>query len=276
MAQNTQQKQIEAKPSTTKLPPEEQQRSSFGRGRLHPRRLVGLYELERIGVNTKKLAEDSTRNELAFSSVVGLFTAAVLLPPLVSPGNAFEPAIASVACSLLFVWAVDALALENRFSAIFQSSIQDQRRVSRHEAGHFLCAYLSGIVVEEYSMTVLDAMRAGRPLAGLLLEESDDIDGLACIGMAGIAGESLSFGDSQGGAADMQELAKVLLPNVDPAHPPRSVKNMMRWGLLQAATLIIDHWKAFEKLSEAMTEKKSVAECVAIIEQHVNRFSLVP
>ena len=253
-----------------------QEASAFGRGRLHPRRLVGLYELERLGVNTRKLNEDSTRNEMAFGSVTGLFVAAVLLPPLLIPGNNFEPAIASVAFALLFAWAVDNLALENRFSSIFLSSIQDQNRVARHEAGHFLCSYLTGVSVEDYSMTYLDAMRAGRPISGLVLAETDDIDAIATIGMGGIAGESLTFGDSEGGGSDIQELSKLLIPNADPLHPPRSVKNMLRWGLLQAATLILDHWTAYEKLSEAMLAKKPISECTDIMEKNVNRIQLLP
>ena len=88
-----------------------------------------------------------------------------------------------------------------------------------HEAGHFLIAYLLGILPIAYTLSSLDAFRRFGALnvqAGCRFADSGfqrevstgsikaaSLGRFACIALAGVCSEYLKFGKSEGGLADI-------------------------------------------------------------------------
>lgn len=76
--------------------------------------------------------------------------------------------------------------------------------------------------------------------------------------MAGIAAENLVYNNAQGGADDINKLRKVLTPIGFSATAQEQKK---RFSLLQAKTILEEHWTAYEALVIAMQQRVSVDEC---------------
>ncbi len=257
--------------------------SSFGRGVRFPKRLVGLYELERLGVDTKNFIAPNSREELGFSVAIAVTVIFTIFVPLVSPNvNLETPAALLIAAAMVF-WAVDTLGLDGIISRAVSAMIQDRRRVAMHEAGHFLVSYLLGIGVTGYEL--LSAKRILTSLTGPELTPGVQIDTgerkldaylLSAVGMAGIAAEVVHYGKSEGGAEDMAEVsrhAKELSPGT---MTEADLKRVCRWGLMQGVTLIQAHRDALLALTDAMLDGRSVEECTALIDASVTESNLKP
>ncbi|KAK1315773.1 hypothetical protein QJS10_CPA05g00905 [Acorus calamus] len=92
----------------------------------------------------------------------------------------------------------------------------------QHEAGHFLIAYLLGVLPKDYTLTSLEALRktgslnvqAGTSFVDFeFLEEvnmgklsSKMLDKFSCIALAGVATEYLLYGYAEGGLADINQV----------------------------------------------------------------------
>jgi hypothetical protein len=98
------------------------------------------------------------------------------------------------------------------------------------------------------------------------LAAAEDCWAVAAVGMAGIAGECLEYGCSEGGVADMQEVCG-LVRGREPEGGEAAARRVARWGLLQAALLLTQHAEAHRRLAEAMREGRSVEECFGVIER---------
>lgn len=241
--------------------------ASYGRGLRFPRRLVGLYELRRLGVVPEKLIVPNSRDEVAVSALVGLGAAATLAVPFISPWVQAEGAVASVIAAGLTLWAVDTLALQGALARKASLAIQNRGRVATHEAGHFLVAHLLGVRVRGY------ALPSGTPDAGVDVDTGTaDAFTLAALALAGIAAEVVAFGASEGGAADMEDAARVARK----ASPDESQRKVIyRWGLMQAVSLLKVHRTALDELAVAMREGRGVDDCAKIIDAHVDAEALV-
>jgi hypothetical protein len=159
-------------------------------------------------------------------------------------------------------------------------SPEHRDRVIRHEAGHFLVAHLLDIPVTGYTLSAWEAFRQGQPGQGGVSVDSRDLetglvqgipdlllDRYCTVWMAGIAAETLVYGEATGGADDRQTFRQFWgqLQRSDAEGAQKE-----RWASLQAKNLIQTHWQAYEALIAAMEEHAPVESCRQAIEQLPN------
>jgi hypothetical protein len=158
-------------------------------------------------------------------------------------------------------------------------SPEHRARVLRHEAGHFLVAHLLKIPVTGYTLSAWEAFRLKQPGQGGVSfgsQELDEelergtlsahlIDRFCTVWMAGIAAETLTYGNAEGGADDRQKF-RLLWAQL--RRPDSEGEQKERWAALQAKTLIQTNWAAYEALVAAMEQRDSVEFCFQAIEHH--------
>lgn len=253
--------------------------SCFGRGEQFPRRTVGLYELEREGVNPSKLLDDSKMDGNIYFVLAGLVVAMLLIVPPLFFHISIEWPLAGAIAVLLSAWAVDVLALNSAVSRALSISLQDAERIAHHEAGHFLVGYLLGFRIDDYCIPTSAAILNG---AGDELgvrygnsPASGDAHSVAAVGMAGIAAEVIKYGVSEGGTEDMADVSRSIRAcNASRDLHPERRKMVLRWGLIEAVLLLKQHSAALDALREAMLERLSTEQCIQVIERHVSRDQL--
>ena len=84
--------------------------------------------------------------------------------------------------------------------------------------------------------------------------------------MAGAVAEAIAFDKAKGGNADLIELQKVF-QKCEQFLGAEKQQDMTRWGALTAYRLLNENKAKLDLLVQAFSQKKSVAECVAIVEQ---------
>ncbi|UBF26590.1 ATP-dependent Zn protease [Kovacikia minuta CCNUW1] len=212
--------------------------------------------------------------------VVALFTFTSLLGPFVHV-SPMVPAIAAFGC--LGLAALDTWSWQGQGSTLLLDwfagfSAQHRDRVVRHEAGHFLVAQQLGIPVTGYALNAWEAMRQGHAGNGGVRFDVQEIeaelqqgtlsaqllDRYCTIWMAGIAAETIVYGNVAGGGDDRQKLRAVL---TQLGLPVAAVMQKERLAILQAKTLLQEQESAYEALVEAMTQKASVENCVQAIDK---------
>ena len=162
-------------------------------------------------------------------------------------------------------------------------------RVARHEAGHFLVAYLVGVLPAAYTLSSLDAYRRYRAFsvqagctfcdaefrrevaAGKL--RSSTLDSFTSIALAGMAAEYLAYGESEGGQDDTLRLDGLLQGL---GFTQKKAEVQVRWGLINAVLLLRRHRDVHERLAQAMAGGASVTDCIALIERGVRPEDLAP
>lgn len=177
----------------------------------------------------------------------------------------------------------DTLAWENRGVTLFVdlfSTVEQRERVLYHEAGHFLTAYFLGIPIQGYSLTAWEAFRSQQPGKGgvqfdtTALEQAGTqpnqvnlmLDRFCTVWCAGIAGETLQYGNAEGGADDRAQLQSVLN---DFGYPQNQRQQKEEWAKLQAKSLIERNAEAYYALVNRMRERASVGECEQIIQENI-------
>lgn len=209
---------------------------------------------------------------------VFVVTLASLLGPLVhlSP---VVPAIATF--SILGLATLDTFSWKGQGSTLLLDwlasfSEQHRTRVVRHEAGHFLVAQQLQIPVTGYALNAWESLRQGYPGNGGVRFDSQELelelqtgvlsarllDRYCTVWMAGIAAETLIYGDVEGGEGDRQQLRAVL---TQLGFPAGECLQKERWALLQAKTLIQGHQENYEALIAAMKQRSPVEECIQAI-----------
>ena len=215
---------------------------------------------------------------------ISVFSVTMLI--LLGPLLAISPeGLATVTATLLGLVTVDQLGWQGRGGRLLVDWLSQQSpeycdRIIRHEAGHFLTAYLLGVPIDAYTLTAWEAMRAGVDGSGGVIFKTDDIDRAVEVGkitqqeidryctvwMAGIAAEEITYGSAQGGQDDRFKL-NLLWQQMN--RPLAEVPLKQRWSMLQAKTLIEKETDAYGVLINAMTERRPVSECCELIEQHL-------
>lgn len=156
-------------------------------------------------------------------------------------------------------------------------------RVIQHEAGHFLIAYLLGILPKGYALTSLETLKKEGSLnvqagtAFVDFEFMEEVNGgkvsatmlnrFSCIALAGVVTEYLLFGCAEGGLDDINKL-DILLRSL--GFTQRKADSQVRWSVLNTALILRRHEVARAKLAEAMSEGKSVGDCIDIIEKTID------
>ncbi|CAM9372409.1 unnamed protein product [Phaeothamnion confervicola] len=152
--------------------------------------------------------------------------------------------------------------------------------IVRHEAGHFLIAYLMGCPVQGCVLDPLEvrkyaAFAQGGTIfadpkfrrqmeAGQLTRSS--IDRFCVILMAGIAAEAVTAGRAEGGLADENALIAIL-STVVPPFSLEQIRKQARWAAVQAVLLIKEHRAAYDALAAALAAGRPLGACVAAIEE---------
>ena len=215
---------------------------------------------------------------------IAIFT--ITMMSLVGTMVGLSPVVPSaISISLLTSWGVDIGFFQGKFGAYAQAwlrarSSQYRERVSYHEAGHFLAAYVLGFKITSYAIAGIVGRSLGEILSdnafqgiegGVEIEIVDgssfnnlngnSIDRYSTVYMAGIAAEQLMCeGETEGGLDDRQRLRKVIanLP-----HP----MTQERWALLNAKSLLSDRRSALVVLASKMLTGATVEDCCQAIDE---------
>lgn len=175
-----------------------------------------------------------------------------------------------------------------------------QSRITKHEAGHFLLAYLLGCPVEGCVLSPLAAKNDVRfrgvsagtsffdePLSkqvnGMEPLQRSSIDRFSIIVMGGIAAEALEFNRADGGAGDEQSLI-MFLSQINPrgggavsfAGNSERIRNQARWAALQAVLLLRRYKPAYDALVDALERGGNLGDCIYAIEQSSRQYNLKP
>ncbi|RYR02313.1 hypothetical protein Ahy_B06g081125 isoform B [Arachis hypogaea] len=153
----------------------------------------------------------------------------------------------------------------------------------QHEAGHFLVAYLVGILPKGYTLSSLDAFKKEGSLnvqAGTAFVDFEFIEEVnagklsartlnrfSCIALAGVSTEYLIYGFAEGGLDDIRKL-DLLLKGL--GFTQKKADSQVRWSVLNTILLLRRHEAARARLAEAMSKGYSVGSCIDIIENSID------
>jgi hypothetical protein len=200
-------------------------------------------------------------------------------------------------------------AISESFFKLFNPAVQ--AKIVRHEAGHFLLAYLLGCPVEGIVLTAWAALqdrRFGRRQvsAGTSFFDPElsyqintlqqltrsSIDRYSIIVMAGIAAEADFYGRADGGAGDEMALVAFLskLNNrnngsgkgnnsnnaAGTVWDSEAIRNQARWGALNAVLLLREYKAAYEALVDALERGGRLGDCIYAIEKAARDHNLKP
>uniref|UniRef100_A0A0D9WA55 Uncharacterized protein n=1 Tax=Leersia perrieri TaxID=77586 RepID=A0A0D9WA55_9ORYZ len=216
------------------------------------RRTTSLRELTTLGIkNAENLAIPSVRNDAAFLFTVVGSTGflAVLAGQLPGDWGFFVPyLIGSISLIVLAIGSISPGLLQAAIGAFSTVFPDYQERIARHEAAHFLVAYLIGLPILGYSLDIgkehvnlIDEQLQKLIYSGQL--DQKEIDRLAVVSMAGLAAEGLEYDKVVGQSADLFTLQ-----------------------VLFSASLLKNNKVAHEALMSAMSQKASVLGCIEAIE----------
>ncbi|EEC70682.1 hypothetical protein OsI_02018 [Oryza sativa Indica Group] len=251
----------------------------FGAARQVPQRLYTLDELKLNGIDTSAFLSPV---DLTLGSIERNLQIAAVLGGL-SVSAAFELSQLQVLflfLGLLSLWSVDLVYFGGGVRNLILDTIghnlsqKYRNRVIQHEAGHFLIAYLLGVLPKGYSITSLDTfikkgslnVQAGTAFVDFeFLQEM--LNKFSCIALAGVATEYLLYGYAEGGLADIGQLDGLLKGL---GFTQKKADSQVRWAVLNTVLALRRHKKARSQLAEAMSSGKSVGSCIGVIEENIN------
>ena len=220
-------------------------------------------------------------NQLSLNLVaITIFT--FVLSSLLGPLIHLSPAVPAIAAfGLLGLATVDTLGLQGRGSAVLLDwlagfSPEHRLRVIRHEAGHFLLAHHFDIPVTGYTLSAWEALRNGLPGYGGVNFDAGAIeraieqgqlsaqllDRYFIVWMAGIAAETVVYGNAEGGADDRQTL-RLLWGRSQRSRQEGEQK--LQWALLQAKMILQAKEPTYNALVEAMQRRAPIEECYQVL-----------
>lgn len=236
-------------------------------------RTAGAITADSLGITEKDVSLDDFKYATLW--VTGGATLAAILSLAVLPPN-----IGATLCYFFALIPVLFLGIGSSAPGIIAGAIASLRgtsdseeekldRVCRHEAGHFLAGYSCGLPIKGYSLleSQIPCVEFHPSSEGDTGREftSDEIAALSVVAMSGSVAEALALGTAKGGENDLLELDGMLRRSEDFVGAQKQ-QDLTRWGALQSYNLIKANEEKYEALVEAFKAKKSVADCVAIIE----------
>ncbi|KAK3014117.1 hypothetical protein RJ639_007909 [Escallonia herrerae] len=259
----------------------------FGAARQVPQRLYTLDELKLNGIEPSSLLSPvdttlgSIERNLQLAAILGGISAWNVF--------GFNPERALyLSLGLLFLWTLDLVSSNGGASSLVLDTIghtfsqKYHNRVIQHEAGHFLIAYLLGVLPRGYTLSSLEAfqkegslnVQAGTAFVDFeFLEEVNTgkvsatmLNRFSCIALAGVATEYILYGYAEGGLADINQLDNLLKSL---GFTQKKADSQVRWAVLNTVLLLRRHEAAQKKLAQAMSEGRSVGFCIDIIEKEI-------
>ncbi|XP_057750633.1 uncharacterized protein LOC130969073 isoform X1 [Arachis stenosperma] len=238
------------------------------------RRTTSLRELTTLGIkNAENLAIPSVRNDAAFLFTVVGTTGFLGLLAGQLPGDwgFFVPyLIGSISLVVLAIGSISPGLLQAAISSFSTFFPDYQERIARHEAAHFLIAYLLGVPILGYSLDIgkehvnlIDERLEKLIYSGQL--DAKELDRLAVVSMAGLAAEGLEYDKVVGQSADLFSLQR-FINRSKPQLSKDQQQNLTRWAVLFAASLLKNNKVSHEALMASMSNKASVLECIQTIE----------
>mmetsp|Transcript_12474 Transcript_12474/g.29247 ORF Transcript_12474/g.29247 Transcript_12474/m.29247 type:complete len:420 (+) Transcript_12474:186-1445(+) len=245
---------------------------------------LGMLE-NRVGLTSEKLGigeEEVSLDDFKYGTlwVTGGCTVAGIASLALLPEN-----IGATLCYFLALIPILWLAVGSTVPAAIASlillvkgddddGVDRTERVCRHEAAHFLCGYLCGLPVANYATAEdsdiprvefhysADSSAANRELT------TDEVNALTVVALSGAVSEAMAFGKAKGGAgnADLAELQTIFRKSQEFLGADKQ-QDLTRWGALTAYRLLNSNSKQLDALVQAFRQKKSIADCVAIVEE---------
>ncbi|KMT13543.1 hypothetical protein BVRB_4g083200 [Beta vulgaris subsp. vulgaris] len=265
----------------------------FGAARQVPQRLYTLDELKLNGIEAASLLSPvdttlgSIERNLQIAAVLGGAAA----------WNALEltaQQLLYISLGLLFLWTLDLVSFGGGISGLALDTIghtfsqKYHNRVIQHEAGHFLIAYLIGILPRDYTLSSSEALKkegslnvqAGTTFVDFeFVEETNAgkvsatmLNRFSCVALAGVATEYLLYGYAEGGLDDINKLDGLLKSL---GFTQKKADSQLRWAVLNTILLLRRHEEARAKLADAMSMGMSVGSCINVIEDAINDEDLV-
>lgn len=140
----------------------------------------------------------------------------------------------------------------------------DSDRVARHEAAHFLCGYMCGLPIVNYSI-----LQEGVPCVEFSASSQrfskEEVAGLSITAMSGLVAEAMEFGDVKGAENDLLELEQIFRKAED-FIGAKQQQDLTRWGVLQAFLMLKENKGKLDQVVDAFQNQKDIAECIAILE----------
>ena len=262
---------------------------AFARGQQVPKRSYALAELKLNDIDPSKLLAPTENTITEIKKKLGFAVGAlVIVGAIVTSGEDVGAAPFQAIKSfvfLSFLLAYDAVALNAGAQNLvldFVANLTSEEyktRLRRHEAGHFLVAYLTGVLPKGYTLSSLDAFkRFGRlnVQAGTLFCDgqfqnevkrgkitSTSVGRFACVALAGVCAEYAKYGNSEGGAADIQQLDQLF--NALQFSQKKS-DDEVRWATLNTMAIVRRHEGLVDELARMMGTGESTAKLISIIE----------
>lgn len=260
----------------------------FGAARQVPQRLYRLDELKLNGIEPASLLSpvDTTLGSIERN----LQIAAILGGVAAWRAFGLSPQqILYTSLGLLFLWTLDLVSFDGGIGSLVLDTIghtfsqKYHNRVIQHEAGHFLIAYLVGILPRGYTLSSFDALKKEGSLnvqAGTTFVDFEFVEEVktgkvsatmlnrfSCIALAGVATEYLLYGQAEGGLTDINKLDGLLKSL---GFTQKKADSQVRWAVLNTILLLRRHEEARAKLTDAMARGKSVGSCIDVIEEAIN------
>lgn len=278
---------------------------AFNAGRKVPKQKYTLAELKLNKIQPEKFLSptDTTLNSIRNILRILLFSGLTIAT--LTGYFALETTVEAVVF-VAFLLVLDQVGTGGIFEALIVDSFGRllsptyAKRVALHEAGHFLTAYLNGMLPKDYTLTSWDAYK--RSLAASLSSSenkpssggrqgggfqpgiqggttfcdsefqeavqrgsfpSSMLDIYSCVALAGVATEWMRFGAAEGGLADVQQLDSMLGAL---RFTQAKADDQVRWAVLNTVELLRRHIQVHNGLAEAMQKGKAVVECIQYLE----------
>ncbi|MEW5303011.1 MAG: hypothetical protein WDW36_005744 [Sanguina aurantia] len=259
----------------------------FGKAQQVPKRLYTIEELRLNQISTERLLSPEDKS-LDFVRKLAQF-AAVSGVSVLSYANHWDAGqtIAAV-LTIVFMFTLDQVANQGGGEALVLDTLgrllqpSYGKRVALHESGHFLVAYLIGILPRAYTLSSLDTFRrygvlnvqAGCQFCDEAFSQevatgklgSGSLDRYTCVALAGVVTEYLRFEQAEGGLGDVQQIDGMYKAL---QFSQKKADSELRWAVLNTAQVLRRHPDLHDTLAEAMSRGESVGSCIAVIEKHL-------
>ncbi|KAL4579850.1 hypothetical protein LXL04_016018 [Taraxacum kok-saghyz] len=265
----------------------------FGAAQQVPQRLYTINELKLNGIETASLLspKDTTLGAIERNLQIAAFLG------FISAWNVFDfgpEELVYISLPIFFLWTLDLVAFAGGLSSLVLDTIghnisqKYHNRVIQHEAGHFLIAYLLGILPKGYTLSSLEAFQREGSLnvqAGTVFVDFEFTDQISagrvtatmlnkfsCIALAGVATEYLLYGYAEGGLTDVNTLDGLLNSL---GFTQKKADSQVRWAVLNTILILRRHERARINLANAMSAGKSVGSCIDVIEENIDEIDLM-